>query len=172
MDDETGQICHMDRGQNVITIADTRQRRQLWVERQPCPPEKLIEDIVSLSMAIGQSTTDDSHLDIAIELDGGHGQVLQVLDHLIAREGHSPLIIGISQSVTLRTAVALGISPSEHRRDDNQGLFPVLMLMKRLSQDLDNLFSLIEVCPTKQINNDAVSTQDILAEGLRLSIRL
>ena len=143
MDDETGQIFHMDRGQNVIAIADARQRRQFWVERQPRPPEKLIEDIVGLTMAIRQPTTDDSHLNIAIELDGGHGKVLQVLDHLIAREGHSPLIIRISQSITLRTAVTLRISPGEHRRDDNQGLFPVLMLMKRLSQDLDNLFSLI-----------------------------
>lgn len=97
MDYETGQIFHMNRRQNVIPIANARQRSQVWVERKPRPPEKLIEDIVSLPVAVWQSTTDDSHLDIVIELDGGHGQVLQVFHHLIAREGHSSRIIGIGQ---------------------------------------------------------------------------
>ena len=43
------------------------------------------------------------------------------------------------------------------------------MLVERLSQDLDNLLSLIEVSTAEKVDHDTVSAEDALAECLWLA---
>ena len=94
---ETRQVFHMDRRQEVIAVVDNRERGQVWVEGEPRPPEELIEDVVSFTMAVGQATAHDMYTEILVEFCGGDGQVLDMLHHLESWEGHSLLEIFISE---------------------------------------------------------------------------
>ena len=78
-----------------------------------------------------------------------------MLDHLEARVGHSALILVISQHFL--AIVAGSICPGEDGRDDNESLLLILMLVERLTQDLNDLFGLVRVSATHQIKYDTVS---------------
>ena len=47
-----------------------------------------------------------------------------------------------------------------------------LVLMKRLSQDLNYLLSFVQISATDQINDNVVGTQDCLTKGLWLAVAL
>ena len=46
------------------------------MQREPRSPEELIEDVVGLTMAVGQATADHANLDVLVELLRGHSQIL------------------------------------------------------------------------------------------------
>ena len=111
MEHEAGQVLHMDRWQHVLALVDAWQRSQIGVKRQPSPPEKFIEYIVGLAMAVWKTTANYSHLDVVVKLDCGHRKVFQVLDHLVPREGHSTLEVSVGQRGV--QAPKVGVSPRE-----------------------------------------------------------
>jgi len=120
-------------------------------------------------MAVGKATADDANLDIVVEFDGGHCKVFQVLDHLVTGIRYTILVISIRQ---LGFIAALSVSPGEHRRDHDESLLLALMVVERLSQDLDNFLSLVKVSAAHEVDNDAVGADDALAKSLRLAIRV
>ena len=81
-------------------------------------------------MTVGESTANDTDLNILVKFGGCHGEVLQVLDHLEARERHTPLEISVSKFFCLAT---LGVGPGKNGRDDDKNLLLLLMLVQRLS---------------------------------------
>jgi len=48
-------------------------------------------------MTVGETTADDVNADVLVEFAGGHGQVLEVLDHLEARVRHTPLEVIVGE---------------------------------------------------------------------------
>ena len=136
------------------------------MQRKPSPPEEFIENVVGLSMTVGKTTADDMDADVLIELAGSHGKVLKMLDHLVARVRHTALEVLITE---LRFAVGQrSVGPCENWRDNHERSLLALVLMKRLSEDLDNLLSLVKVGATDQVNDNMVSTDHRLAKGLGL----
>ena len=73
---DAGQVLHVDRWQHVLAFVDAWQGSKIWVKRQPGSPEELIENVVSLAMAVWKPTADNSHLDVLVELGSGHCKVL------------------------------------------------------------------------------------------------
>lgn len=68
------------------------------MQGEPCTPEKLIEDIVCLTVTVRQTTAENAHFDVLVELFGSHGQALQVLDILEAGIGDATLILIIREN--------------------------------------------------------------------------
>ena len=110
---ETRQVLHMDCWQEVIAVVNDRERSQVWMEGEPRPPEELVEDVVGFSMAERQAAAHDMHTEILVEFCGRDGQVLDMLNHLESWEGHTPLVIFISE-VALAIS-ELGVCPGEDR---------------------------------------------------------
>ena len=125
--DETGQVFDVNGGQGIVARVDHWKRSQVWMQREPCSPEELIEDIVGLTMAVGQTTADHANLDVLVELSRGHGQILQVLDHLEAWVGHSSGELIISQLGL--TILTWSVSPDEDGGDDDERLLLRLVLV-------------------------------------------
>ena len=140
------------------------------MQRKPRSSEELVEDIIGLTVTVRKSTTDHMHANILIEFGSCHGQVLEVLDHLEARVGHTSLELFVAEN--LFAVTTLCVSPGEDRGDDYEGLLLGLMVVEGLSQDLNNSFSFVKICSTEKINNDTVGTDQALAEGLGLALSI
>ena len=78
-----------------------------------------------------------------------------MLDHLVPWEWHSALEVSVGQWGVRAPKVSVG--PGKYWRDNDKCLLLVLVLVERLSQDLDDLLSLIEISAAEKIDHDAVS---------------
>ena len=93
-----------------------------------------------------------------------------MLHHLEAGVWHTALKVAVRK---LRFAVSiLGVGPSKDGRDHDEGLLFVLMLMKRLSQNLNNLLSFFEISAADQVDHYVLSSTDALAESLGLALTI
>ena len=91
-----------------------------------------------------------------------------MLHHLEPRERHSALVILVCELILSFRRRSVG--PSVHWRDNNKDCFLGLVLMERLSQDLNNFFGLIEISSTDKINQDAIGADNRLAKRFWLAM--
>ena len=79
------------------------------------------------------------------------------------------LVVFVGHDLAISTGCG---SPCEDWCDDKKRLSLSLMLVERLSENLNNFLSLIKVSAAHQINDNAVSTDDSLAESLWLALAI
>lgn len=95
--DPARKVFDVNGGQTVVTSTNDRERCKLWVEREPRPSEEFIENVVSLTVTVRETTADDMHTEVLVELCGSHGQVFKVFHNLEAGVWHTDRVVRIAQ---------------------------------------------------------------------------
>ena len=91
-----------------------------------------------------------------------------MLHHLEPGVGNAVLEVLVSEDLR-----ALAVGPGEDWGDHDEGLLLVgLMLVQWLSEDLNDLLSLVKISAADQVNDDLVGADDAFAEGLGLALAI
>ena len=99
-----------------------------------------------------------------MELCCANRQIFKKLSLLEFRERHAFCKICVSKGGTS----SLSVSPSEHGRNYNKNLVFIVLLIARLSQDLEDLLRLFQVRAALQVNYNNIALQHVFGEGLWL----
>jgi hypothetical protein len=103
--------------------------------------------------------------EVLVALGGTHGEILKVLVGLELRHRSTSHEIGV---VELSISRSLGPHLSSGDQNKSLGLGGNELLSRRLSEELDDQFGFIEVNSTQQVDDDGVTGEHTLSEGLRL----
>lgn len=138
--DSVSEISYMNGWNNIISLANNWKSSKIWMERNPSASKEVVEDVILLSIAVEEASTDNMDPQPLVGPAQSDGCLLNCFEILELWERHPLFILG----VVIRNSGG-SFAPNHWICDKDQDLIFFLGIVGLL-QCFKNLVGLIKGC--------------------------